>query len=207
MKNESDEYELVLGNRQLLSGFFIVVILFAVFFAMGYIVGRNSAPAAPVSAASSPNSAMHSAPKPETVTVLPPAKPSAEPAAEPPAANPDAAPRPTTHAATANPENAAPARSTTPAGAAVRTPPAPVAQSGAQHMYLQVAAVRQPDAEVVIDTLRKKGFPAVLGDTPDGVRYRVLVGPFSDAATLGKAKADLENTGFHPFRAKMGKGE
>jgi len=43
--NETGEFELVLGNRQLLSGFFIVVILFAVFFVMGYIVGRNSTPA------------------------------------------------------------------------------------------------------------------------------------------------------------------
>ena len=42
--NETGEFELVLGNRQLLSGFFIVVILFAVFFVMGYIVGRNSTP-------------------------------------------------------------------------------------------------------------------------------------------------------------------
>ena len=38
------EYELVLGNRQLLSAFFIIVILFGVFFTMGYVVGRNSAP-------------------------------------------------------------------------------------------------------------------------------------------------------------------
>ena len=43
-KNEVGEFELVLGNRQLLSVFFIVVTLLGVFFFMGYIVGRNSAP-------------------------------------------------------------------------------------------------------------------------------------------------------------------
>ena len=43
-KNEDGEFELILGNRQLLSVFFIVVILLGVFFTMGYIVGRNSAP-------------------------------------------------------------------------------------------------------------------------------------------------------------------
>src|SRR5580704_13154019 len=43
-KNEDGEFELVLGNRQLLSVFFIVVVLLGVFFTMGYIVGRNSAP-------------------------------------------------------------------------------------------------------------------------------------------------------------------
>ena len=40
--NETGEFELVVGNRQLLSGFFIVVLLFAVAFAMGYIFGQNS---------------------------------------------------------------------------------------------------------------------------------------------------------------------
>ena len=45
-RNEEGEFELVLGNRQLLSGFFIVVILFGVFFTMGYIVGRHSSPPA-----------------------------------------------------------------------------------------------------------------------------------------------------------------
>src|SRR6516164_4724714 len=40
--NETGEFELVVGNRQLLSGFFIVVLLFAVAFAMGYILGQNS---------------------------------------------------------------------------------------------------------------------------------------------------------------------
>ena len=41
---EGQEFELVLGNKQLLSVFFIVVILLGVFFTMGYVVGRNSAP-------------------------------------------------------------------------------------------------------------------------------------------------------------------
>src|SRR5512132_147063 len=55
-KNDTGEFELVLGNRQLLSGFAVVAILFGVFFAMGYIVGRNSTPAsrATVEAHSSP---------------------------------------------------------------------------------------------------------------------------------------------------------
>jgi hypothetical protein len=44
--NETGEFELLVGNRQLLSGFFIVVLLFAVAFSMGYIVGRNSSPSA-----------------------------------------------------------------------------------------------------------------------------------------------------------------
>src|SRR3954469_13663876 len=55
-RNDEGEFELVLGNRQLLSGFFIVVILFGVFFTMGYIVGRHSSPGplGPTAAAASP---------------------------------------------------------------------------------------------------------------------------------------------------------
>src|SRR5881628_612081 len=44
-RNDEGDFELVVGNRALLSGFFIVVALFAIFFSMGYIVGRNSLPA------------------------------------------------------------------------------------------------------------------------------------------------------------------
>ncbi len=41
MKNkETGEFELVVGNGQLISGFFILVLLLAVFFAMGFIVAR-----------------------------------------------------------------------------------------------------------------------------------------------------------------------
>lgn len=43
-RNEDGEYELVLGNRQLLSVFFIVVVLLGVGFTMGYILGKNAAP-------------------------------------------------------------------------------------------------------------------------------------------------------------------
>ena len=43
-RNEDGEFELILGNKQLLSVFFIVVTLLAVFFAMGFIMGRSVNP-------------------------------------------------------------------------------------------------------------------------------------------------------------------
>jgi cell division septation protein DedD len=70
------------------------------------------------------------------------------------------------------------------------------------NMYLQVAAVAQPQAGVVVDTLKQKGFPAVLSPGPNATLFRVMVGPFPDAAALGKAKADLESAGFHPLVRK-----
>ena len=53
-KNEEGEFELVLGNKQLLSVFFIVVILLGVFFTMGYIVGRNTSEVAMANAPDKP---------------------------------------------------------------------------------------------------------------------------------------------------------
>ena len=69
-------------------------------------------------------------------------------------------------------------------------------------MYLQVAAAAQPQAGVVVDTLKQKGFPAILAQGPNTTLFRVVVGPFADTAALGKAKADLENAGFRPMVRK-----
>jgi cell division protein FtsN len=73
---------------------------------------------------------------------------------------------------------------------------------GPGNMFLQVAAVAQPQAGVVVDTLKQKGFPVKLTPGPNATLFRVMVGPFADAATLGKAKADLESAGFHPLVRK-----
>jgi Flp pilus assembly protein protease CpaA len=42
MAQMDGEKELVLGNKQLISLFFVVVALCGVFFAMGYMIGRNT---------------------------------------------------------------------------------------------------------------------------------------------------------------------
>jgi cell division septation protein DedD len=62
-------------------------------------------------------------------------------------------------------------------------------------------AVRREEAEVVARTLRDKGFQPSFELAPTGLT-RVLVGPYTDSASLGKAKADLENAGFHPIVKK-----
>ncbi len=177
MSKTDGEYELVLGNRQLLSAFFIIVILFGVFFTMGYVVGRNSAPA---SAATSPPAQEAKAPpetKPvETRPVSPPQKAEPAPRAKPPA-------RPAEKRSIA---------SDTSAGTVAVTP-------GPGKMYLQVMAVGQPQAGAVVDTLKQKGLPALLAPGPSASVFRVLVGPYADTAALGKAKADLENAGFRPI--------
>jgi cell division septation protein DedD len=190
--NETGEFELVMGNRQLLSGFFVVVVLFAVFFVMGYIVGRNSTPPAP--AASNRDQTSGPAPsgaRPQPASGTAPAlqnPPSA--AAEPPKEDGGSAraSEPTTQ----------PAQQTdTRHAAPVPAAPSPV-EAASGETYLQVTAVKQDVAETVAKTLKDKGFPAVLSPGPAG-KTRVLVGPYADLAKLGEAKAELERLGFSPF--------
>src|ERR1017187_7104613 len=105
--NETGEFELVVGNKQLLSGFFIVVLLFAVAFAMGYVVGQNTqrpaklaSEGAPASAAG--NTAGGSRPPPATprTSVPHPSTPSAPDAAAGQQPPPDSTPQPTTQPTT-----------------------------------------------------------------------------------------------------------
>jgi len=186
MAKTDGEYELVLGNRQLLSAFFIVVILFALFFTMGYIVGRNSAPTTMATTAPPAQSTPTTRP-PVDANPAPPVTETPKPIETP--ADDDKTPRPTTRSVATTPDP--PARETID----------PVEPRPGQ-TFLQVAAVGQPQAGAVVDTLKAKGFPARLAPGPNSTIFRVVVGPYGDAATLGKAKADLENAGFHPIMRK-----
>ena len=223
-KNEEGEFELILGNRQLISVFMIAVILFGVFFAMGYIIGRNSVPAAPETARDVPPKELHwpredSAKAPETAPqepiiatpvpagdakALPSETKSAEPAA--------AAPAPAATTPTAPPPAPAPAaptrekpsaagppvtsRASAPARASVSSAPAP-------GDYWQVVATARPEAEIVAEALSKKGFHAIVAPASrDGI-FRVLVGPMKDASNQAQTRTALEAAGFkNPIRQR-----
>ncbi len=188
-KNEDGEFELMLGNRQLLSVFFLVVVLFAVVFTMGYIVGRNSISDAGATASQ----------KAPPTDALPPA--AVAPRAESKA--PAAEPKPETVAGTQGTQPAAGASDPPPAAEPAKPPPMQAAvpkaisEPVAGQVYLQVSAVKQSEGEVIAESLRKKGFPAMLGPGPkDSELVRVLVGPLRDGETLAKTKMELEGAGF-----------
>jgi cell division protein FtsN len=208
MRNsETGEFELLVGNRQLLSGFFIVVLLFAVAFSMGYIVGRNSSPSgkAPAETASSTGTAS------QTPEIHPP-----QPVVQAPAAGTaEATPAPsadTAQGATAGtpPADAPPQPSTqpergpgTPSGPAAPVtptapPPAPASVEAVPGTYWQVlATASQASADAMRQTMKDKGFPASLQPGPNNL-IRVVIGPYNDKQSLGRAKTELENAGVHP---------
>lgn len=184
-KNEDGEFELILGNRQLLSVFFIVVILLGVFFTMGYIVGRNSGTlTADVAATPAPDSKPPLVEPPAKIAETAPAPPApTETAPQQPAkeAEPEPAPAP----APAKPEK-------------VKSEPAHSAAShpSAGQTYLQLAATSKHEADIMVDVLRKKSFRAMAAEIDEKPgTYRVLVGPITDT-TANKMRADLQGAGF-----------
>src|SRR5579864_2970673 len=209
-KNEDGEFELILGNRQLLSVFFIVVVLLGVFFAMGYILGHNSGPiASEASTKKADKPLVVESPSKDQSTPQPAA---AAPAPQPPAPEKSASAPPPEKAekAAPAPEKKAPEKPQPPKQVAKAEPPAkelpkykPLTQpppSSSQPvngaMYLQLAATTKADADVMVDVLRSKGFKALAAQIPEKKEmYRVLVGPIAENAA-NKTKADLQNSGF-----------
>ncbi len=209
MARDADgEFELVLGNRQLLSVFFILVVLLGLFFTVGYIVGRNTGPAADRRTAQVANS--------NAIVV----EPASELAAFPGSAKSDAAkvnaakvndssaPAKPASQATSSPSSVGAVRPREESPGKPTTPPAEppkaadnVPAPGA--MFLQVAATKKPEAELLIEVLGKKGFRAILSPVPDQALLRVLVGPLADADAVAKGRADLTAIGFKPILRKF----
>jgi len=197
MRNkDTGEFELVVGDKQLLSGFFIGVLLLAVVFAMGYVLGRGS----PKSAGAQETAAI-----PATDThpaQIPAANPaSGTPVANPPVMNPDVG---HTDDAPAKPAEDQPQPTTVPAkeATAPETPapapteqPAPPPAATANSSYWQVLAGSQGSAEAMAQTLKHQGFPAVTRPGRDNLTV-VWVGPYSDKESLSKAKKQLQDAGF-----------
>jgi cell division septation protein DedD len=193
-RTEDGEFELVLGNKQLLSVFFIIAILLGVFFTMGYMMGRSAGPV--TAAAGRDTSATPPVPRPDApsampqdtppVTFTPP--PSAESA---PGATPDASGGAAPQAPT--PDAAKPgAGQPSAAGEATK-----ITQPQPGQLFVQVSSMlAQPEAEILVEVLGKKGFRAIIAPGPNEGRYRVLVGPVTDTNDAGRVKADLEQAGF-----------
>jgi cell division septation protein DedD len=178
-KNQDGEYELILGNHQLLGVFFMVIVLLGVFFAMGYLVGRNSTPT--VTADATPHKADS-----KPLVVDSPGPPARE-------ASPDPDPAPRQPVSTQPQTPSEPTRADIPTHT---TTPKPTATSGGQPTpgtYLQLSATTQKaEADLMVDILRKKKFPALVAEIPElPGTFRVLVGPLADA-DVNQTRADLQ---------------
>lgn len=183
MKNkETGEFELVVGNGQIISGFFILALLLAVFFAMGFIVARAKYQQEPATTtASNTQPELRKQPAPAT---------SAPPAEQPKAENP-----PQTQDAAKPSETTPP---TQPPDTATAAPPAAAVDEAAPGTYWQVTSTSDINAaRAMMQSIKDMGLPASLSPGPKNLT-RVLVGPYTDTATLAKVKTQLENAGLQP---------
>ncbi|MCC6265524.1 MAG: SPOR domain-containing protein [Bryobacterales bacterium] len=210
-KPDEGHYELVLGNRQLLSGFFVLVILFAIFLTLGYILGRNSAvtsePSAVAGAAggTSPGSARSETLQPAAATGRPtatergpePVAPAMEthPATEPATSPAARAPIEKPMAPPAVPPASAAGSATTDRTREILGGKVQLITPRKGDMFLQVAAIGRAEAELMAEQLRKRGYRAFLSEVPEKSLFRVLIGPFETSARLNETKKKLSDDG------------
>jgi cell division septation protein DedD len=183
---DGSEYEMVLGNKQLLSVFFIVVVLLAVFFTMGYVVGRNSAPVDTAKSSDGPYERQNA------TSAVPAGSGAAKRIAETPVSIAEAqptSPTPSESAPAADPQAAQPTAS---APKPTENAPVTVSQPQPGQTYVQVTAVGKAEADVLAEVLARKGFRTLVAPGPNDKLFRVLVGPAKDINDVAKLKGDLE---------------
>ncbi len=196
----SQDTEITLGTGKLLVLFFGLVGICAVFFALGYSLGRKSEPAVTVaSAAVLPQSSSNtnkasggSAPAPAMTFYKNVEQKDASPELTPPADAKD-----DTGASSAAPSN--PSATQTPQSAAV-DPATTMPLSG---YFVQVAAVsKQEDAEALVDALKKKEYPAFVAPAAADKLFRVQLGPYSDIKDAEAMRTKLVGDGYSPILKK-----
>jgi len=190
----SQDTEITLGKGKMLALFFGLVILCAVFFGMGFSLGRSSVK--PLSGdlssmpASSNSGARPSAIKPTSTA---PSNLSFYKAVE----RKDSDTAATPPDATNNAE--------TPAASAENKPAAPetAAPAASGGYFVQVAAVsKQEDAQALVDALKNKQYPAFAANGSGDKLFHVQVGPYSDIKDAEGMRAKLVSDGYNPILKK-----
>ena len=229
-KDEQDEFELVLGRRQIASWLFVGTFLIAVCSAASYYIGKTSATNAfaeldgksapyivPNLPANTPAAAVASATPqlPQATFVLP------SQAAIPPAkiatgtpASLSQTPSSTSATSASSPVPAAlpsavPASTirkwNEAAGSAQPNDPPIFATPQTGALYLQMGAVDKGMAVVLAEGLRRHGFSSFVAPGPTEKIFRVLIGPFANPDDFKRAKAQVDAIDLGTFARRFEK--
>ncbi len=193
----SQDTEITLGTGKLLVLFFGLVAICAVFFGLGYTLGRKSEPglasAAPASQISAnigkPGSAPQAETQPPQMTFYKSVE-QKEPSAElTPAVDSAATAAPATPAATQPPAPSAPDPTAIPAGPGY---------------VVQVAAVsKQEDAQALVEALKKKDYPAFVAPASSTDKlFHVQLGPYPEIKDAEAVRTKLVSDGYSPILKK-----
>lgn len=203
MTNPSQDTEITLGTGRMLALFFGLVLVCAVFFAVGFSLGRKAGttsganplagqaqtPAAVVRPSAGKNNSSP-APSPDQFGFY---KAVGQKNADTQLAPQDSPPQTVAAAAPAEATNSAPK----PAAPDATTPPP------ANAYYVQVAAVtRQEDADALVEALKNKQYPAFRTNPSADKFFRVQVGPFAEVKDAEATRGRLVADGYTPILRK-----
>ena len=209
--DSSQDTEITLGTAKLLGLFFGLVIVCAVFFALGYTLGRKSDAGLTTPGAAAPLQTASNGLKPAGSACPQPAPAMTfYKAVEQKDANPQLTPAAPTDGSSAGAATAgrSPASSAggSSSGTPVQTgnPPDPMGVLPTAGYFVQVAAVsKQDDAEALVDALKKKQYPAfVASNSTTDKLFRVQVGPFADIKEAETMRSRLISDGYNPILKK-----
>jgi DedD protein len=224
--------EITLGTAKLLTLFFGLVVVCAVFFALGYTLGRKSDIGLAAPSAATPLHPASNGLKPAGSASPQPAAPmtfykaveqkDANAQLTPASGDANSANPAATGQATSSPSASSPAASssgtsasgipasgTSASGTSAQpsqngNPPDPMAAIPSTPYFVQVAAVtKQEDAEALVDALKNKQYPAfVATNSANEKLFRVQVGPFPDVKDAEATRSRLINDGYNPIVKK-----
>jgi cell division septation protein DedD len=192
----SQDTEITLGTGKLLVLFFGLVGICALFFALGYSLGRKSEPAITAASAAVPQTTSSAGKASSGSAATPPM--TFYKAVEQKDANPELTPAADTKTQAASPG----ATNSNPPQAAKAPDPATTLPSAVGYS-VQVAAVsKQEDADALVDALKKKEYPAFVAAQSTDKLFRVQVGPFSDVKDAEAMRTRLVGDGYSPILKK-----
>jgi DedD protein len=194
----SQDTEITLGTGRMLVLFFGLVGICALFFGLGYSLGKSSSGKSVVAAAEQQPAKAESKPaaKPNA-----PAKPSAGDLTFYQAVKQSGTEGQPARAPSAGDNSDSPVAAATAAGVAPQ-PLVGTIDSGAY--VVQVAAVsKKDDAEALLSALKKKSYAVfIASNQPHDRLYHVQVGPFGNAKDAEAARARLVGDGYNPILKK-----
>ncbi len=199
----SEDTEITLGTGKLLVLFFALVAICALFFALGYSLGRKSEPmlaGTPAAQPTTPSAKTNSAASPATtpMTFYKNVEQKDATAELTPAADTK------TNAPSAPTNASSPQATASNSQAPASNPQDPSTVLPISAYFVQVAAVtKQEDADALVDALKKKDYPAfVAPQSKVDNFFHVQVGPYSDVKDAEAMRTRLIADGYSPILKK-----
>ncbi|HLZ42542.1 MAG TPA: SPOR domain-containing protein [Candidatus Sulfotelmatobacter sp.] len=199
----SQDTEITLGTGKLLLLFFGLVGICALFFGLGYSLGRKSEPTIAAASTAVPQTSNTGKASGGSTGAAPPM--TFYKAVEQKDATPELTPPADPKTDTKTDTTAAPPPANTTSGQAPASnsvDPTTTLPSGGY--FVQVAAVsKQEDADALVDALKKKDYPAFVasGAATDKL-FRVQLGPFSEIKDAEAMRTKLMGDGYSPILKK-----